>query len=265
MAHRTRVGDVEIISLVDSNFRMPPERVYFEAGDRINAYRHYLLGDGAVYMDCNAFLLRTAGTTVLVDTGQGPEAEGRLLSEMDDAGVLPVEVDVVVFTHLHGDHTGWNIDRESGEPTFKRARYLVPRGDFEHYKGGNSRSFERDIAPLQKLGSLELIEGEHPVAPSMVTVATPGHTPGHTSIAIDSGGERAFILGDVVLTQVDAEEPEWPNTFDSDHEVARRTRLAMLDRLEASRELVGAAHLPAPGFGRFVRVEGRRSWLAGAP
>lgn len=260
---RTQVGEIEITALVDGGFTFPVERVYAEAGAAIEPFRHYLDDAGQVTMSCTCFLLRGGGRTVLVDTGLGPESEGKLLAELSAAGVTPDEVDTVCFTHLHGDHTGWNLDRAGGQPIFPRARYLVPRGDWDHYRAqAQARSFTRDVAPLEALGCLELVDGDHALTPSITSVATPGHTPGHLSFAVASGGERGFILGDVVLSPIDTEEPSFTNTFDHDHEVAHRTRSAMLDRLEASGEVVGAAHLPAPGLGHFVRANGRRTWSA---
>ncbi|MBM3139148.1 MAG: MBL fold metallo-hydrolase [Chloroflexi bacterium] len=262
---RARVGSVELVSLLDINFNFPVDRVYPQAGPAIDRYRQHLNADGQVPMGCLCFLLRADGRTVLVDTGMGPESSGQLIAELRAAGVAPDAVDVVVYTHLHGDHTGWSIDRGSGKPLFSKARYLVPQGDWDHYRAqAQARSFERDIAPLEAAGCMEVVGGDHVIGPSVRTVATPGHTPGHLSVAVESGGERGFILGDVVLSAIDTAEPEWQNTFDGDHEVARRTRLATLDRLERDGALVGAAHMLPPGLGRFVRVDGRRTWRAGA-
>jgi len=260
--HRTRVGDVEIVSLDDFQFRFDPARVWPDAGEGIEAYRDRLEDRQTLYMDDLCFLLRADGQTVLVDTGMGPESDGKLLDEMRAAGVDPFEVDAVVFTHLHGDHVGWNIDRATGAPLFANARYLVPRADWDHYDAESppDGAFVRDVKPLAATGQLDLIEGEHEITRSLVTVATPGHTPGHTSVAITSQGERGFILGDVFLTSIDVEQPDWSSTFDSDMDVARRTRHAVLERLEREGSLVGAAHLVSPGLGRVVRGASGRVW-----
>jgi glyoxylase-like metal-dependent hydrolase (beta-lactamase superfamily II) len=261
---RARVGNVEIVSLNDAAFYLAPEHVYPDAGDVLDAYQHYLNDEGQLVLPVLAFLLRDGGQTVLVDTGLGPEDEGTLMRELTEAGVAPDEVDQVLFTHLHSDHTGWNIDRESGRLTFANARYLAPRGDWEHYEARSTpdAAFVRDMHPLRDLDRLELIEGERTLTSALVTISTPGHTPGHTSLAINSAGERGIILGDVLLTKVDAERPELECSFDTDRPLAVRTRHAMLDRMEAEGSLIGAAHLPAPGFGRIARVDGVRGWRA---
>ena len=262
--HRTTVGNVEIVSLFDVYFGFDPHRVWPTAGAGLEAYRERLEPNGEIGLDCLCFLLRADGQTTLVDTGLGPEASGRLMEELASAGVAPAEVDQVIFTHLHGDHTGWNLDRATGEPLFPRARYLVPRGDWDEQttKSQPAASFIRDVAPLRVLDRMELVDDGFIVSPSLTAVHTPGHTPGHTSVAVTSGGEQALVLGDVFLTTVDVEEPDWSSTFDSDQDIARRTRHAILERLEGNGALVAAAHLRDPGFGRIVRVEGRRVWRA---
>ena len=180
------------------------------------------------------------------------------------AGAAPGDVNQVVFTHLHGDHTGWNIDRTSGKPLFANARYHVPKGDWDHYSAQDPQpeSFVRDVQALEAAGCMNLIEGEYNVTSSLLAVPTPGHTPGHTSVALTSGGERGFILGDVVLSPIDAEEPDLDTSFDWDHDIARETRRKIIDRLAGDRSLVGASHLPAPGLGHFVRLDNRTKWQA---
>lgn len=261
---RVQVGSVTIIALVDNVQAYPGTAVYPDAGDLLAEFKRYLDGQGNVVLNFGAFLLADGDRRILVDTGWGPEYQGKLLNELGAAGVRPEEVDTVVFTHLHGDHTGWNIDRGSGRPLFPRARYLVPKADWEHYASQDPppASFVRDVRPLAKAGCVELIEGERVLTSAITTVPTPGHTPGHTSVAIASGGERGFILGDVVLSPIDTERPELRNSFDWNHELARSTRLSVLERLESEQAVVGASHLPPPGVGRFVRVDGKRRWQA---
>ena len=263
---RRTVGNVEIIALVDMVRAFPATAVYPGAGEATLArFSGYCDAEGAVALNFASFVVRDGGTTVLVDTGWGPEMQGELMGELAAAGVAPDAIDIVTFTHLHGDHTGWNFDRASGTPLFPRARYLVPKGDWDHYAAQTPppASFTRDIAPLEATGQLELIEGEHRLSPSLTTLPTPGHTPGHTSVMIAAGGAHGCILGDVVLTMIDAEMPSLDTSFDSDHALARTTREAMIARLAADRALVGASHLPEPGFGRFEVTGGASRWVVG--
>ena len=259
---RARVGNVEVIALVDLTRPMPASSVYIDAEEAIQPFRGYLDNEGRVVLNFGCFLLRDGGQTVLVDAGNGPEAGGKLIEELDQAGVSPESIDAVVFTHLHGDHTGWNLDRVTGAPRFPRAQYLVPQGDWDHYgsRDPRPRSFERDVVPLEAAGRMVLFDGEYTVGPSLTAIPTPGHTPGHSSVVISSNGAKGIILGDVVLSPIDAELPELSNTFDWDHGIARETRRKMLARLSGDGSLVGGSHITAPGLGKFVRSGERTRW-----
>lgn len=260
---RVQVGAVEVVALSDGASPVQATGVFPDASeDELAGVREFLDADGAVILNFGCFLLRADGRTVLVDAGLGPESNGTLLDELSAAGVATADIDAVIFTHLHGDHTGWNLDRESGAPLFANARYLVPRKDWDHFgsQAEPPASFVRDVRPLEALGRLELFDEEHVVSDSLTTVPTPGHTPGHTSIAIASQGERAFILGDAVITAVDAARPHWRDSWDGDHELAVATRQRLLTRLSAEAMLVGASHMPPPGLGRFETAGDGFAW-----
>ncbi len=261
---KTKVGSVEVVALVDNIQPYPATAVYPEAGDALQQYAGYFDAEGRVALNFGCFVCIDADTRLLVDTGFGPEYGGKLLEELAEAGVEHGSITHVLFTHLHGDHTGWNIDRASGQPLFPNATYLVPKGDWDHYRAQTPKpeSFTRDVEPLQAMKRMELVEGERNISWGLLAVPTPGHTPGHTSVAISSGGERGFILGDVVISPVDAEDPALKNGFDWDDTIARTTREATVARLVRENAVVGASHLPAPGLGRFVSAEGRSSWQA---
>ena len=280
--HRIHIGDVEVVSLLDLQFRFEAARIWPAAGAGLDAYRDRLDGDGRVLIDVLCFLLRDDGHTVLVDTGWGPAsdellrealasegasaagAEGRLLEELAAAGVTPAEVDTVVLTHLHGDHTGWNIDRATGEPVFANARYLVGRADWDACDTASpaSASFVRDMKPLQLSGHLELFDGERALTPSITAVDISGHTPGHTGVAVASRGERAFFTGDAFFTTIDVEQPDWASIWDEDVDAARQRRRELLERLAADGSLVCPAHLPSPGFGHILRGASGYVWEA---
>ena len=257
-----RVGDIEVTGLSDGPGQFPASRVYPDHVEELHRYAHLLDADGNINQNFGCFLLRADGQTVLVDTGNGPERDGPLMRELEVAGVAPADIDVVIFTHLHGDHTGWNRNREDGTPRFTRARYLVPKADWDAGLEANREggSFNRDIRPLQALGVMELIEGEYSITPSLSTLPTPGHTPGHTTIVARSGGAEAYILGDAFLSPIDVAELEWVTSWDNDGTKVVPTRRMLAERIEASNALVAASHMPAPGLGRFMVVDGRRSW-----
>ena len=260
---RTTVGRVELISLTDGQGNRPPVETFPDSTiDQWRSdYPELLDGQEHIHPRYGCLAVRSSGRLIVVDTGLGPP-DGTLLSDMRRKGVDREEVEIVVTTHLHGDHVGWNTS--DGRPTFPKARYLVPRADWEYWTGPSvleaSPHITDQVMPLEALWIMDLIEGEHRVTDELTTLPTPGHTPGHISIVISSGGERGFILGDVAHSTAQAHHTDWNTVFDIVQDQARSTRHRVLDRLEAEGSMVSAGHFPDPGFGRFVRHQGRRTW-----
>jgi glyoxylase-like metal-dependent hydrolase (beta-lactamase superfamily II) len=208
-----------------------------------------------------SYVLRSPEGTILVDTGVGPQAMGvggRLLVELENAGVYPEDVDTVFLTHLHGDHLGWSV-KPDGEPVFPEARYVTQAAEWEI----SAPYLGRAVAGLDDLGVLELLDGEEPISEELTAIPTPGHSPGHSSLLVSSGGEQALVSGDAIVHPAQATEPTWNVHFDMDKEQAARTREMLLAWLEADGMIVAAGHIPGSGFGRVVRgrgEEGRRYW-----
>jgi len=270
-----RVGRVEIMALSDgllefdlcNFFPTIPE-------DNWKPYESHLTHDHHVRFNLGSYLIRTEGRTVLVDTGLGPRPAdtpdvpwGELLRDFQAKGVRPDEVDMVLMTHLHRDHVGWNLRHEDTRwvPTFGKARYWMSAKDWEacHEPEIQPQRFPNAptcVWPLAELGLIELMHGEHSITRELTAVPTPGHTPGHVSILVTSQGERALVLGDAAHTPVQIEEPDWCSRADMDPDLTRQTRRALVERLEREEILVAAGHFQAPGFGRVVRLEGRRYW-----
>jgi glyoxylase-like metal-dependent hydrolase (beta-lactamase superfamily II) len=269
------IGNVEILSLSDgllefdlcNFFPTIPEEHWRPYESHLTAERH-------VRFNLGSYLIRADGRTILVDTGLGPKpAEmpeapwGILLDEFTAHGVRPEEVDMVVMTHLHRDHVGWNLRSQDGQytPTFPNARYWMSTKDWE---ACHQPEVQRDrfpnaptcVWPLAELGLVEFMAGEHALTHELTALPTPGHTPGHMSILITSQGERALILGDVAHNPAQVHETDWVSRADMDPEVTKTTRRALMERLEREGIVVAVGHFPAPGFGKIVRLEGRRYW-----
>jgi glyoxylase-like metal-dependent hydrolase (beta-lactamase superfamily II) len=209
-----------------------------------------------------SYVLRSDGGTVLVDTGVGPQAMGaggKLLAELENAGVHPEDIDTVFLTHLHGDHLGWSV-KPDGEPVFPEARYVTQAAEWEI----SAPYLGRAVTRLDDLGVLELLDGEEPVGEELMAIPTPGHSPGHSSLLVSSDGEQALVSGDTIVHPAQATEPTWNVHFDLHKEQAARTREMLLAWLEADGIIVAAGHIPGSGFGRVVRdggEPGRRYWL----
>jgi glyoxylase-like metal-dependent hydrolase (beta-lactamase superfamily II) len=261
------VGRVEITALTDMEgafFRL--DQIFPGVmEDQWEPYRHrypWAFADRETLRGrVGSYVLRSSEGTVLVDTGVGPQAMGaggRLLVELENAGVYPEDVDTVFLTHLHGDHLGWSV-KPDGEPVFPEARYVTQAAEWEI----SAPYLGRAIAGLDDLGVLELLDGEEPVSEELTAIPTPGHSPGHSSLLVSSGGEQALISGDAIVHPAQATEPTWNVHFDMDKEQAARTREMLLAWLEADGMIVAAGHIPGSGFGRVVRdggEEGRRYW-----
>ncbi|MFQ6028582.1 MAG: MBL fold metallo-hydrolase, partial [Dehalococcoidia bacterium] len=159
---------------------------------------------------------------------------------------------------------GWNLT--NGKPTFPNARYLIPQKDWDYWTEpsvlANAEHIANQVVPLNEMNIMDLIGDDYRITDELTTVATPGHTPGHVSILINSQGDRGYILGDVAHSPAQAHYTDWSPIFDVDPQLSRQTRHTVLDLLEKEGILVSAGHFPDPGFGRFVRGESRRYWQA---
>ena len=268
------IGDIEITSLSDGLLAFDLCNFFPDISEENwEPYHDLLTHTHQVQFNLACFLIRAPNSTVLVDTGLGPKPTpdtpwGELLKSMDTHGVKPSEIDVVVITHAHRDHGGWNLTSSNGTftPTFPNAKYWLSKIDWEICH--NPEVTERFpnapdcVWPLEDLGILELMDGEQSITDHITTIPSPGHTPGHTSLRISSKGEQAIVLGDVLHNPVQAHETEWVSRADMDPAQTRLTRHSLMEQLERDGTLVAAVHMPAPGFGHIVRIKGRRYWQA---
>jgi glyoxylase-like metal-dependent hydrolase (beta-lactamase superfamily II) len=226
----------------------------------------------------NCLLVRSHGKLVLIETGVGdkeghrrqasPAEDGTLLIELAALGIRPDEIDVVINTHLHADHCGWNTKQlEGGKlvPTFPRARYLIQRGEWEAAIHPNERTratyLTENLLPLEEAGALELIDGERSVTPEITVIDTRGHTEDHASVVLCSGGETAIYIGDMVQHHVQLERTAWVSSFDLLPLVSMETKRRIVERAVRDRALIISVHSPFPGLGRLtVREDGKKHW-----
>ena len=220
--------------------------------------------------DFNPWLVRAPELTVLVDAGLGrpsgrwPGAPGGLLDSLNANGTRPEAVDVVVLTHLHVDHVGW-IMTDDGVPTFPRARYVLSRNEWAFIQRTEGRSADeasiaQDMARLAELGMLDLLTGETELSDELRVIPTHGHTPGHLSLLVTSGGQQGLVMGDLVHHPAQVSEPGWRTVWDVDSVAAAATRVRVLEWVERAGMVAASYHFPAPGFGRVVRRSGRFAW-----
>jgi glyoxylase-like metal-dependent hydrolase (beta-lactamase superfamily II) len=213
------------------------------------------------------FVLRSEGRTILVDTGGGngkerphlqvfDHLETEFLADLAAAGVRPEDVDLVVNTHAHVDHVGWNTVSRDGEwvPTFPNARYLVSAPDFEFWDPRNGHQqraglinlnmFDDSVLPVHRAGQADVWDGtEHRVDGNLTLELAPGHTPGLSVLRLESEGERAVFVGDLLHSPAQMLRPDWNSCFCEDPAAARASRRRVLGRAAAENALVVPAHL----------------------
>jgi len=231
---------------------------------------HFLDATGRFLQSVHSFVVTSPDLRIVVDTcigndkdrgGQRPFHMLRtdFLERLADAGVPAESVDVVICTHLHVDHVGWNTRLESGRwvPTFPRARYLFARDEWEHWMSESSEATKRimadSVAPVLDAGLAELVDANHRLSDEVWLESTPGHTPGHVSVRLASGGRDAVITGDLMHCPVQVAEPDWGSHFDSDVVAARATRRAFCERYADQPVEVLGTHFHHPTAGRIVR------------
>lgn len=271
---RTQVGNAELIAVQDSWASMPPPAFFPDVpADAWAGYGEFLDADGNLILNLGSWLVVSEGNTILVDTGLGGRPTQMPLKEptalpsvMEAAGVSPDDVDMVVFTHLHFDHTGWNTVDEGGSPVplFPNARHVVQQTEWDFWTGSEElragAQYDNVLEPIEAAGLLDLVEGEHAVTSELVTVPTPGHTPGHVSFVLASGGERVYLIGDAAHQPVQVREDAWCPGADVDKTASTASRKALFARIEAEGALIASGHFPFPGLGHAVARDGGPAW-----
>lgn len=181
----------------------------------------------------DSLLIESQGARILVDTGYGdkltPEEAARLSLQGDrlttslaKAGLAPEDIDIVVNTHLHADHCGGDTRRQEDRimPAFPNAQYWIQRLELADARYPNERTrntyFAENFVPLEEAGRLHLLDGDARVTSEVLCIATPGHTRGHQSVYIESGGQKALFLGDVATLAIGMERLAWVTAYDID-------------------------------------------------
>lgn len=281
-------GSVEMTP--DAFFPESPKDVWDDSSPLLTP--HFLdSGTNIVNSAIQTWLLRSEGRTILVDTGVGNHKERPyapvwshlktdFLANLARAGVEPEDVDIVINTHLHIDHVGWNtyLDGRQWVPTFPNATYLMPKDDFEFWNPenghrpllgrGNQNVFEDSVAPVHQAGLTQLWEGSHHIDAGLRLDAAPGHTPGSSVLTLTSGTDRAVFVGDLLHNPVQILEPDTNSCFCEDPAGARATRRKVLGWAADNNALVVPAHLGGHGAAEVVREGSKfaiKGWAPFAP
>ncbi|MGH3445985.1 MAG: MBL fold metallo-hydrolase [Nocardioidaceae bacterium] len=267
------VGDIRLTFLPDGEAYFAPTGMFPGTTEESwQNHQQWLNEQGRYVTTLGAFLVETGDRKIVVDLGIGtvdmevPDfvraTGGRFLDSLRAAGLTPEAVDTVVYTHMHSDHTGWTTGGDK-TITFSNANHIIgSSAEFDYWRDNPDAAFappaETVLDPVQN--RIETAGDGYRVAPGVTLRATPGHTPGHQSVVLSSGADRAMIMGDVMHCPAQLLEPDWSVLFDVDADVARRTRDALLDELEGTDTVLGCSHFPDSVFGRVVPAQGKRMW-----
>jgi glyoxylase-like metal-dependent hydrolase (beta-lactamase superfamily II) len=270
------IGDVTIKRVVEIEATGGMSRIIPDATrDRVKEigwlYPHFASEDGRMRGAIHALVVDTPDMTIVVDTCIGNDKQRgvpawnmlqtKFLDDLAAAGYTTDAIDRVMCTHLHVDHVGWNtmLRDDKWVPTFPGARYLMGRVEFEHWRTsadareGQSEVMADSVLPVFDAGLVDLVEDDHQLCPEVSLYSTPGHTPGHVSVVIESRGERAIITGDFLHHPCQFAHPEWSSAPDSDPPGAIATRVRMYDELADTPTLVIGTHFATPTAGYLKR------------
>jgi glyoxylase-like metal-dependent hydrolase (beta-lactamase superfamily II) len=224
---------------------------------------HFATEEGRLKMSIHSLVVETPSRRIVVDTGLGNDKEGRsvptwnnrkgpFLETMKAAGFPPDSIDTVLCTHLHVDHVGWNTTLAGGKwvPTFANARYVFGKIEYEHWRDHSDESdkvavFKDSVKPIVDAGKADLVAGDASLSDEIALVPTPGHSPGHMSIHVRSGGEEALLTGDVAHHPCQMAHLDWSSTADSDPVQSAVTRHELFSRFANTATLVIGGHFSA--------------------
>ncbi|RYD39988.1 MAG: MBL fold metallo-hydrolase, partial [Verrucomicrobiaceae bacterium] len=246
---RWRIGDVRVTKIVENEtvFDIPTlfPKASAEAVQKLEWLKpHFVTDDWKGRMSIHALVVETPDLTIMVDTCIGNDRnrlayEGScnlqtgFLRDLEAAGFAREDVDVVLCTHLHFDHVGWNTMLVDGEwvPTFPNARYLLNKAEFDHWRDAletdpdemfekiQNLTFVDSVKPVLDAGLVDLVDEDHRVCEQIWFEPTPGHSPGHVCVRIRSGGQEGFITGDMIHHPAQFADAAWSMSsvdYDSD-------------------------------------------------
>lgn len=263
-ARSFHLGALSLTALHDEQIVVPNDGKTFALGVSTNAVADVLRAAGApadqITLSVNALLVRTGRRLILIDTGLGPRYHGQLLASLKIAGVAPGDVTDVLITHPHPDHIGGLLDAQ-GKLAFPNATIHMASAAWDWMQQEGAPAMAKVIA-----ARVQTFEPGARIAPAIVSVSLPGHTPGHVGYEVTSGRSRLLYIGDIAHSSiVSLARPEWSIEFDSDHVAARKTRRKTLSALAKSGEWVFSPHFAFPGVGHIVAAGEGFAWKPGVP
>ncbi|MGR3379063.1 MBL fold metallo-hydrolase [Salipiger abyssi] len=262
------LGEAKLTVISDGSLQLAANGLGVNADpEEVKAFlESYYLSTETNYSHTNHLLVELGAAKVLVDVGSGNrflDTAGRLMRNLDAAGVDPATITHVVITHAHPDHI-WGIRDDFDEAILPDAAYFIGRAERDFWMQDGLASsvpaeMQQFVVGAQNSISVdgaewELLSDGQEVAPGIRVIDTPGHTPGHMSVIVESGGQQLLATGDAMShIYTNFAHPGWYNNFDMDGDVTVATRRRLLDMAVADRMAVLGYHFPFPGVGHVMK------------
>jgi glyoxylase-like metal-dependent hydrolase (beta-lactamase superfamily II) len=275
--YRFTLGRFQITVVSDGTIAFPPEVLWPEAtkADRDAVLVADFQPTDKSTLQVNVLVVNTGDRLVLIDAGSRGKMQptaGRLLQNLAAAEIKPEDIDTVLITHAHPDHLWGVADASDTERTFSNAEYVIGETELDFWMQPQHPLANHDIfgrvyhQNMKTLAAIKdrvrTVKPNDEVVTGITAVATPGHTPGHTSVQIASGSDYLLCTADVVGNRaVGFQHPDWRGGFDLDLEQGAKTRRAFLERCATEKALVSSYHLPFPGLGHIARAGTAFRWV----
>lgn len=274
-----QIGDVEIHQIVEleNAGKIIQEGIREATAENIKniswLYPYFADKDGNLKAQITSFLIKSNGKNILIDTCNGNDKvrtdlvewsnfHTNYLEKLRKTGVSETEIDVVLSTHLHCDHVGWNTKLENGKwiPTFPNATYLFVKEEYDYWVtkpekevADDKDAFDDSVKPIIDAGLAEFVPSDYKIDNNISLVSTSGHTPGHVSIMIESKNSKALLSGDFMHHPCQFAYPEWTIEYDTYPEKAVESRKKMLSKIADTNTLLIGAHFSGPVAGKVKR------------
>jgi glyoxylase-like metal-dependent hydrolase (beta-lactamase superfamily II) len=274
--YRVMIGSFKVTVLTDGTTPVPFDRLMHGIDKNALAAQFHNAGEPVNReTSINAFLIDTGERRILIDTGAGKvfgACCGHLAETLQVAGYAADTIDDVLLTHVHGDHSaGLTIN---GQRSFPNADVFLAKRELDYWMSDSAKAHAKAshqemfvqgraaLAPYQAAGRIKTFSGRTLLFPGIQALPAAGHTPGHTFYEIESKGHHLRIVGDIIhAAEIQLPHPEITVDFDADEAQAASTRIAALQELSRTHELVAGPHISFPGLGHIIRSGEGFGWV----
>lgn len=279
MPHALSFDDIRIDRVVEGQYPFMKLAEFFPTltPELLAENRGWLAAGGAIddadmmVICVQSYVIRTRHHTILVDSCVGNDkhrptrpiwhekTDSLYMESLAAAGLRVEDIDMVMCTHLHVDHVGWNTRKENGVwvPTFPKATYLFADREYAHWAAENAKApvfpFQDSVLPIVEAGRHRLVKSDMALNDEVRLLPTPGHTPDHFAVAVGRGRDAAVITGDLIHSPIQARHTELSMRADTDPVQSAATRRAFLERYCDTDTVCCTAHFPAPSLVKVKR------------